>query len=92
MAYGIPVRRLQTEIDSREFSELLAYDTYIDPFGQEWRRNGVLCATVAGMVSKKVDPEDFMPIVKNIGAASSAATIKQQLKAFAKAHNAKQKK
>ena len=76
---------MQQEIDSAEYAELLAYDLYVEPFGQEWRRTATLCATVRGLFDRDAKPEQHMPL---LDAAPAVSDVKQQLLAFAKRHNA----
>lgn len=86
--YGIPVRRLQTEIDSREFSELLARHLYIEPIGQPWKQTAQLCAAVIGLFSKDVKPDDFLPILR-MKSEPEGLSIWKQFVSYAKQHNAK---
>lgn len=91
---GRPVAQLQQEIDSQHFTELLAYDRYIEPFGGEWRQVGMLAAVVAGLASskgKRPTPEDFMPLLKVRPGREQGKRIEGIFKAFAKEHNEKLK-
>ena len=59
---GIPIRRLQHEVDSRDFALYQAYDR-IDPQGMERfdRLAGIVCDTLAKLHGvKKTKPADFM--------------------------------
>lgn len=71
LALGMSVARAQEEIDSREFSEWLAFGR-IEPFG-EWRqdqRAGKICAALTNPWLKKGDrergPVDFFPELREM--------------------------
>lgn len=63
--YGIPVSRLQREIDSAEFVELQALDVLEGLPGDGWRHAGTVAATIAnvnrGKHSRPYHAADFMP-------------------------------
>jgi len=56
------VRQLQSEIDSREFAEWLAFNE-IEPFGDPMKdlRMGILASTVANSAGNEKAPADFIP-------------------------------
>jgi len=67
------VRRCQREVDSAEFTDWIAWDR-IEPVGQAWLQTGVICATLANMITAAVGgkkgrrklwkPTDFMPVTE----------------------------
>ena len=64
MIYGVPVRQLQRQLTSAEFSELIAADMcglIPDP----WLQTGVLASVIANVNRPReadlLSPNDFMP-------------------------------
>ena len=67
------VRRCQAEVDSAEFGEWIAHDRR-NPIGQDWLQTGIICSTVANMITAAVGgkkgrrklwkPTDFMPVTE----------------------------
>lgn len=56
------------QMDSREFSQWMAFGKYFEPFGDEWRQAGVIAAAAISPHMRRgsdVDAEDFMPLEKN---------------------------
>lgn len=83
---GMSVRRAQREIDSREFSEWLAYRRIRhDP---EDIRTARLCCVVARLAgNKRAKIDDFLPRLKPL--MQSGAEIKARFQAFAAATKAR---
>ena len=56
------------QMDSREFSQWIAFGKYFEPFGDEWRQAGVIAAASLTPHMRRgtdVEAEDFMPIDKH---------------------------
>ena len=85
-AYGIPVKRLQQEIDSEHFCELIAYHNHCEPIGGAWQQTGTICALVANALSDKGDykPGDFVPIDNR---QEKLKDMQATIKSFATQHN-----
>jgi len=74
------VSEIESRMDSRELSEWIAYDRYYEPIGEEWLRNGYLCAAILAPHSKsRPKPADFVPIQK---APMAPSQINEQLQAM----------
>ena len=73
---GMTVRRLLSELDSRELSEWLAYDR-LEPLDDPYWRSGMVASTVAncmaGKKGEKFKPQDFLPRQKPQSAKQSKA-------------------
>ena len=88
------VRRAQAEIDSREFSEWIAYHG-LEPFGEERAdlRAGIVAATVAnvhrGRGQRALKPADFMPKPPQRPRRQSLEDMRRTMEAFARTHNAR---
>jgi hypothetical protein len=84
------VRRLLSEIDSRELTEWMAYDRLNVP--DAWQQNAQLCTVVAksmGGAKCKAKFEDFLP--RKTRRARTGAEIKAKFLRFAAQQNAKLK-
>lgn len=88
LAYGIPVDQLQQQIDSRQFTELWAYHSTIEPIGGSWQQTGTICETVVSIVGSKMTAADFIPINNQ---QEKVDQMQTQLKQFAMSHNAKKR-
>ena len=86
------VARCQQEVDSREFSEWMAYYR-IDPWGEERAdlRSGTICAVLANINSargKSFKPGDFMFSESKKSRWQPVDQQRATLLAFSRAHNA----
>ena len=92
MELRLTVAEAQAKINSRQFTEYMAYDL-VEPFGEPWRQTGVLCAIVAGLFAKQQPkPENFMPLLPEGPRQTDWRHMKMIAKSFAMAHNAKRGK
>lgn len=88
LALGMTVREIETKMDSREFSEWIAF-TNIEPLPDPWLIGGQQCALMANMwtTGKRFRPEDFMPTVKPTKKQSNTE-FKSRMNAIAAKQNA----
>lgn len=64
---GMTLGELFTRMDSREFSQWIAFHTYYEPLGGEWQQTATLASAILAPYCKRgqtPDPEDFVPIKK----------------------------
>ncbi len=93
MHLGMSVKQAQASIDSREFSEWLAYDE-VEPFGERRAdlRSGIIAATVANVSRPKgrrvYKPKDFMPDFEKRQRKMSGVEMGISFQQFAQLHNA----
>lgn len=82
------MRELLGRIDSRELSEWMAY-WRIEPFGEEWLRNAVLCMTINRANGGKEPLQTWMPYRGAPIEPQSEAKMESILMAHAKRQNRK---